>query len=268
MYSTGFANAGSFTDSIQGAWKWLSSRFKHKSQQTSKSDQDLPLSKYHQSDIEARPWHINPLYGLLGQDPHSFVQRASALFVLFMVSAFCLFYWFLPKIYIMLSPLGYTFQVWALVSPVISSAIYNTITCLSQLVRCTEAVYYNPLYPDGSYVPLSTSNTLTGFVCRQIDSYILFLRGIVRGIPLPGNWNGTEAIEHIRSAEHRLEYTTRSARDFIGCLPFFVIISNCRCPFWAHTLNRVGIIVLLTVIGILNCSGVSRWHRDPARMTQ
>jgi hypothetical protein len=96
----------------------------------------------------------------------------------------------------------------------------------------------------------------------------MFLRGIVRGIPLPGIWHGTEAIEHIRSAKRGLEHTTRSARHFIGCLPFFIIVSDYRCSFWANTLNRVLIIVFLTVIGILNCLAVNHWHEDQARMTQ
>jgi hypothetical protein len=165
------------------------------------------------------------------------LQRATTLSGLFMVSC-----WFLLKVYSMLFPPGYAFQVWALVSSIISSAIYGTTACLSQLVRCTRTAYHNPLHPDGSYTPLATPSTFTGSVCRQIDSCMMFLRGIVRGIPLPGH--------------------------FIGCLPFFVIVSDYRCPFWADTLNRILIIVFLTVIGILNSIAVNHWHKDQARMTQ
>lgn len=179
-----FANVGSFNDNIQGAWQWLLSRFERMSQRTSKFAQNFLFSKHHQSGIEARLWPISLFYGLRGQDPHSLVQRATVLFGVFLVSVFCLFCWFLPKVYSMLFPPGYAFQVWALVSSVISSAIYSTTTCLSQLIRCTKTAYYNPLHPDGSYTPLTTPSTLTGFVCRWIDSYTMLLCGIVRDSPL------------------------------------------------------------------------------------
>jgi hypothetical protein len=188
-----FANVGSFTSSIQGAWQWLLSR--------------------------------------------TLLQRATILSGLFMVSC-----WFLLKVYSMLFPLGYAYQVWALVSSIISPAIYGTTACISQLVRCTKTAYYNPLYSDGSYIPLITPSTFTGSVCRQIDLCMMLLRGIVRGIPLPGH--------------------------FIGCLPFFMIVSDYRCPFWANTLNRVLIIVSLIVIDTLNGLAVKHWRKDQARMTQ
>lgn len=263
-----FTNVGSINDNIQRAWQWLSSRFEHMSQRTSKFAQNLLFSKHHQSDIEARLWPISLFYGLRGQDPHSLVQRATVLFGIFLFCVFCLFFWFLPKVYSMLFPLGYAFQVWALVSSVISSVIYSTTTCLSQLIRCTKAVYYKPIYPDGSYIPLTTPSTFTGFVCRRIDLYIMFLRAIFRSFPLPGIWHGTEAIEHIRSAKRGLEHTTRSARHFIGCLPFFFIVSDYRCSFWANTLNRVLLIVLLIGVGILNCLAVRRWQSDQAYVTR
>lgn len=263
-----FANVGSFNDNIQGAWQWLLSPFEHMSQRTSKLAQNLLFSKHHQSGIEARLWPISSFYGLRGQDPHSLVQRATVLFGIFLFCVFCLFFWFLPKVYSMLFPPGYAFQVWALVSSVISSVIYSTTTCLSQLIRCTKAVYYKPIYPDGSYIPLTTPSTFTGFVCRRIDLYIMFLRAIFRSFPLPGIWHGTEAIEHIRSAKRGLEHTTRSARHFIGCLPFFSIVSDYRCSFWANTLNRVLLIVLLIAVGILNCLAVRRWQSDQAYVTR
>lgn len=185
-----FANVGSFNDNIQGAWQWLLSPFEHMSQRTSKLAQNLLFSKHHQSGIEARLWPISSFYGLRGQDPHSLVQRATVLFGIFLFCVFCLFFWFLPKVYSMLFPPGYAFQVWAFVSSVISSVIYSTTTCLSQLIRCTKAVYYKPIYPDGSYIPLTTPSTFTGFVCRRIDLYIMFLRAIFRDSPLQGIWHG------------------------------------------------------------------------------
>ena len=195
-----FAIVGSFTDSVQGAWQWLFSRFKHKSQHTSKSDQDLPLSKHHQPGIETRLWPINLLYGFRGQDPHSFVQRATVLFVLFMVSAFCLLCWFFPRGY-------YALQVWAPVSSFISSAIYSITASLSQVKRCTKAAYYNPIHPDGSYVLLTTSSTFTGWVCRRIDAYIMFVRGISLGI-----WHGiTSAIYSITTCLSQVKRCTKAA---------------------------------------------------------
>jgi hypothetical protein len=232
-----FAGVGAFTDSVQGAWQWLLSRFEPKSQHTSKSDQDLPLSKHHQFGIETRLWPINRFYGMRGQDPHSFILQATWLFILFMISAICLHCWFLLKVYSMLVPPGYAFQIWAIVSSVISSTTHSTITCLSLLLRCTETAYHNHQYPDGSYIPLTTPPTFTESVCRQIESYIIYLRTVVvllRGIPLPGIGSMPDvssslqgAIMHIRSAKCALEYTTRSARHYIGCLLFFIVVSDC-----------------------------------------
>jgi hypothetical protein len=256
-----FANVGSFTSSIQGAWQWLLSR--------------------------------------------TLLQRATILSGLFMVSC-----WFLLKVYSMLFPLGYAYQVWALVSSIISPAIYGTTACISQLVRCTKTAYYNPLYSDGSYIPLITPSTFTGSVCRQIDLCMMLLRGIVRGSPFPGIWHGiASAIYSTTTCLSQLVRCTKTAYynplysdgsyiplitpstftgsvcrqmmllrgivrgiplpgHFIGCLPFFMIVSDYRCPFWANTLNRVLIIVSLIVIDTLNGLAVKHWRKDQARMTQ
>lgn len=164
----------------------------------------------------------------------------------------------------------------------VSTNTVNTVfTCLSELKHCTTAAYNNRLYPDGSYNPASMLSSRTGNLCAWIESFVMHLRFIpllVRtSLATALKYCYTVAwIEWLMIHYHDLAQAIAPAvevaepmidfvRRLIGCAPFFSMISGSMCSIWAHRINRMLCVALLTTFCALNFLTAMRWPAPQPR---